>query len=120
MTEFVAMDVGLHTFVAIEERKNLQADRLTANLTPEHHPDMVLQLETIAAALRRMPNQLYIQAFLTIELLFRVVQVATLYYVQRLPDELGDIAWFIDRKQNSVTSMEEIWTTLMLPRKPQG
>jgi hypothetical protein len=115
VAEFVAMDVGTHTIAAIEQRKHIQADRLIANLTAEHHPEMVQQVETIAANVRRMSNQLFVQAFLTIELLFRVVQVATLYYAQRLPAELGEIAWLIDRKAETLTTMEEIWSTLVLP-----
>jgi Protein of unknown function (DUF3800) len=115
VAEFVAMDVGIHTIAAIEQRKKVQADRLVANLTAEHHPEMVRQVETIAANVRRMSNQLFVQAFLTIELLCRVIQVATLYYAQRLPAELGDIAWFIDRKAETITTMEEIWSTLVLP-----
>jgi len=44
-----------------------------------------------------------------------VTQQATLYYVQRLPAELGDIAWFIDRKDHTITQMEETWAALILP-----
>ena len=42
----------------------------------------------LAVAIRRMPNQLFLQAFLMIELVLKVIEETTLYYVQRLPTEL--------------------------------
>jgi hypothetical protein len=69
----------------------------------------------IADAIRRMPNQLFLQAFLVIELVLKIIEESTLYYVQRLPEELGDIAWTIDRKNRTITEMEETWSTVILP-----
>jgi len=34
---------------------------------------------------------------------------------ERQPKELGEIAWIIDRKDRTITEMEETWTTLILP-----
>ena len=62
-----------------------------------------------------MPNRLFLQAFLTIELVLKVIQESTLYYVQRLPAELGNIAWTIDQKNRTITEMETTWSTLVLP-----
>jgi hypothetical protein len=50
-----------------------------------------------------------------IELVLRVIEESTLYYVQRLPDELGSIEWIIDRKDRKITEMEDTWSTLILP-----
>ena len=35
--------------------------------------------------------------------------------MQRQPEELGGIAWVIDRKDQVFTQMEETWSTLILP-----
>jgi hypothetical protein len=115
VAEFVVLDMGAQTVAVIKDLKNRQADAIVAHLTPEHDPGLIRQLEDVAKKIRDMADQLFLQAFLTIELVVRVVQVATLYYVQRIPVELGDIAWFIDRKQRSVTEMEEVWSLLILP-----
>jgi hypothetical protein len=40
-----------------------------------------------------MPNQLLLQAFATWELIIRTIRERTLYFVQRWPQELGDIGW---------------------------
>jgi hypothetical protein len=62
-----------------------------------------------------MPNQLFLQAFVTVHLLLDLIPEALLYYVQRMPEELGDIAWIIDRKDRTLTQMEEMWSCLILP-----
>jgi len=62
-----------------------------------------------------MPNQLFIQAELTMTLMLSAVQIATLYFVQRKPEELGEVAWIVDRKGHALTEMEETWSTLILP-----
>jgi hypothetical protein len=76
---------------------------------------MVSQLRNICQTIHNMPNQLYIQAFITIQLILETIQIATLYFVQRQPKELGDIAWVIDRKNRTITQMEDTWKTLILP-----
>jgi hypothetical protein len=72
-------------------------------------------LEGYASSIRAMPNQLFIQALVTITLVLEIIQEITLYYVQRQPKELGDIAWIVDRKNLTMTQMEDMWTALILP-----
>jgi uncharacterized protein DUF3800 len=115
IVQFFAVDMAMHSDVVVDERKARQADAVTENLTPEHHPPIAAQLRDLADAVRRMPNQLFMQAFLMIELVLRVIEESTLYYVQRLPEELGSIEWIIDRKNRTITEMESTWSTLILP-----
>jgi hypothetical protein len=72
-------------------------------------------LQGLADAIRRMLNQLFLQAFVLIELVLKVIEESTLYYVQRLPEELGNIVWTIDQKNRTITEMEKTWSTLILP-----
>jgi hypothetical protein len=113
--KFFAVDMATHTEALVSDFKARQAAGVTANLTPEHHPPIVAQLQGLADAIRRMPNQLLLQAFLMIELVLKVIEESTLYYVQRVPAELGSIAWIIDRKNRTITEMESTWSTLVLP-----
>jgi hypothetical protein len=62
-----------------------------------------------------MPNQLFLQAFAMWLLIIKTIREGTLYYVQREPQELGDIGWVIDRKDRTITQMEDTWSTLILP-----
>jgi hypothetical protein len=113
--KFYAADMVTHGDGVVGPFKARQADAITAHLTPEHHPPIVAQLQGLGDAIHRMPNQLFLQAFLVIELVLKVIEESTLYYVQRLPEEFGSITWTIDRKNRTITEMEETWSTLILP-----
>lgn len=115
LVTFVALDMATHGNDAMSRFKNEQADSLTTHQTPEHSKTVVREMHEMADAVRRMPNQLFVQGFATTQLIFETTQQATLYYAQRLPQELGDIAWIIDRKNRTMTEMEQTWATLILP-----
>lgn len=115
LVQFIALDTNTHPDSVVEGFKNGQADAVTANISREHHPGPLLHLHQLGEAVRAMPNQLFLQTFATWELIIRTIREGTLYYVQRLPQELGDIAWVIDRKDRTITEMEDTWSTLILP-----
>jgi hypothetical protein len=115
MVEFFAIDMATHDDVVAGDLKRRQADELIAHFTPAHHPNIVAKFSRDADYIREMPNQLFLQSFLTIHLVLEVIQETTLYYAQRLPQELGEFAWFIDPKDREMTQMEEMWTTYILP-----
>lgn len=115
VVDFVAVDMALHGKDVIDAFKLRQAEAITAHVTREHHPEMVLQMVQLEHTVQNMPNQLFIQTELTIKLILSILQIATLYFVQRKPEELGDIAWVVDRKGHTLTEMEETWSTLILP-----
>lgn len=115
LVKFFAIDMTTHGDRVVDSFKARQAAAVTAHLTPEHYPPLVAQLHTDADNMRAMPNQLFLQGFLTINLVLEVISEATLYYVQRQPKELGEIAWFVDRKNRTITQMEDMWTKLVLP-----
>ncbi len=115
VVDFVAIDMALHAKEIVDDFKGRQAEAITAHITREHHPEMVFELVQLQHTISSMPNQLFVQAELTIKLILNVLQIATLYFVQRQPAELGDIAWIIDRKGHALTEMEETWSTLILP-----
>jgi hypothetical protein len=115
LVQFLALDMNAHPNAVIEDFKNRQADAVTANITREHHPGPLPHLHQLGEAVRRMSNQLFLQAFATWELIISTIREGTVYFVQRQPQELGDISWVIDRKDRTITRMEETWSTLILP-----
>jgi hypothetical protein len=115
IVEFIALDATTHPNPVVEDFKNRQADAVTASITREHDPGPIPHYYQLGESVRAMPNQLFLQAMATWELIIRTVREATLYYVQRQPMELGDISWVIDRKNRTITEMEETWSTLILP-----
>src|ERR1039458_7583867 len=115
LVQFIALDAGTHSEVVVDAFKNQQADAVTANITREHHPGPILHLHQLGEAVRAMSNQLFLQTFALWELIITTIREGIVYYVQRQPQELGDIAWFIDRKDRTLTEMESTWSTLILP-----
>lgn len=115
LVNFVAVNMATHDHAIVDDFKKRQADALLAHITPQHLPSLVQSLEQMADKIRKMPNQLFIQGIATIDLLIKTFQDMTIYYAQRMPEELGNIAWIIDRKDRTLTQMEEMWSTLILP-----
>lgn len=115
LVQFIAVDANLHPDPVVEGFKNRQADAVTAKITRDHQPGLVLDLYQLGEAVRELPNQLFLQAFATWQLIFSTIREGTLYFVQRQPQELGDIGWIIDRKDRTITQMEKTWSTLILP-----
>jgi hypothetical protein len=115
LVEFCALNMATHDNLLSEDFKKRQADEVIAHITPQHQPTLVQSLQQMSDKILKMPNQLFLQAFATLRMLLKTVEEATLYYAQRMPEELGDIAWIIDRKDHTLTQMEEMWSTLILP-----
>ena len=113
--EFVAIDMARHTDSGLTEFKQLQARKILESLTPKHQPTLVSEMKALSQVVKDIASQLFVQAYLTIELIDRVVQNATLYYSQRIPEELGRFDWVIDRKDRELTAMERLWTSLIIP-----
>lgn len=115
IAEYYAIDMALHPGEIVDEFKERQAEALIANLTAAHAEAVVRRLNDDARAIRALPNPLFVQAFLTIELVLEMLDVVINYFAQRRPAELGRFAWMIDRKDRTVTEMEQLWSTLILP-----
>ncbi len=113
--EFVAIDMAWHTKSDLTEFKQLQAQRILDSLTPQHQATLFAEMKAVSDIVEKIAIQSFVQAYLTIELINRVFQTATLYYSQRIPEELGRFDWIIDRKDRQSTTMERLWTTLITP-----
>ena len=115
LLEFRAVDMATHTPLTVGEFKRRQAEGVTKYLTPTHHPKLVAQLTEMREQTARMSDQLFVQFVLTVDLILSSLEIATLYFVQRIPAELGRFKWVIDRKDRTLTEMESLWTKLILP-----
>ena len=114
--EVTAIDMGMQTVDGLTAHRLSQAQKLTENLTPQHKLPLVQSIKDFRAQLERLSNQLYAQAVATFGLISHIIQKATLYYVQRLPRELGAFYWTIDAKEKKqVSNYDQLWSTLVLP-----
>jgi hypothetical protein len=116
LVEICGIDLGMHNEKQISEFKKIQADKLTENLTSDHHPHLVDQVHKLKTFMLGLSNQLFVQYVITTELIARLVEIATMYYCQRIPSELGVFHWMVDAKDKKVkTPFEDMWTKLILP-----
>ncbi len=80
LVEFLAVNMATHDQVLVSDFKRGQADELLANVTPQHKPYIVQPLKQMSNAIHKMPNQLFLQAFVTVRLLLDLMPEALLYY----------------------------------------
>ncbi len=66
--EFLAIDMAWHTESGLTEFKQSQARKVIDSLTPDHQPTLVAEVKELSQSLAGIPNQLFVQAYLTIEL----------------------------------------------------
>jgi len=114
--EVTAVDLWMHQPSDIAKHQALQGERLTANLTDEHHQNLRKAVIDLRARVEKMTPQLFVQSAATFSLIENVIQHATLFYCQRLPSELGVFKWVIDGKdKQKVTDWERWWSLIVKP-----
>ena len=117
LLDIVCLNIGNHSNENIYKFKAIQADALIEHLTEKHQEKFVRQIHEYRERLLNLPNQLFIQAIISILLIQRILDHSPLYYCQRIPEELGNFVWFVDAKDKNTgkTPFEELWSTLLMP-----
>ncbi len=113
--QVTAVDMRMQYSEGLTKHRMNQAKRITKHITKNHKPALFQSFLEIQKQLRNLSNQLYVQAVCTSELLYKVIQKATLYYAQRRPEELAEFYWTIDAKDQKITPYEELWTKIICP-----
>lgn len=115
MFETVVIDMLTQDEQLITEHKIEQANFMIKNITKKFNPTLIANLHKTKQDIENLPNQLYIQAKLTIELLMIILQKSTLYYSQRIPTSLANFICSVDAKNQKITTYEKLWKSLILP-----
>ncbi len=76
IAEYQAIDMSLHPDDIVDECKQRLAAALTANLTPAHAGAISRRLKDDGDAIQSLSNPLFVQAFLAIELILELLNVA--------------------------------------------
>ncbi|MCF8495572.1 MAG: hypothetical protein K9G62_02775 [Alphaproteobacteria bacterium] len=102
---------------ALEIFKSKQAELIVAELTDAHHENAHKFAHKLKDDLNNLPVQLFAQSFAMFDLIQRVLEHGTLYWVQRTPSELGRFSWVLDAKGNpdQPAPWEEWWSKMLLP-----
>jgi len=96
-------------------RKEEQAERLFANNTEKLQASLVRQTEEIGEMMRKLPDQLFLELRMMIELINAHLRDMMIYFAHEDPAELGSFRWVADRKHNNKTTYEHLWMTLLVP-----
>jgi hypothetical protein len=113
--EITATDLGLITQDEITDFKQRQADKTIEHVTPEHNPNIVVQLHQLRDNFIKMSNPLFIQAFTMFMLIPRTMRNAITYYARRTPQELKSFHWVVDAKDKNINDYERTWSLVIFP-----
>ncbi len=108
--KFFSVDMATHGDGIVGAFKARQADAITAHLTRSIIPQSWPSYRGSPTRFVGCPTNSSYKLSLWIELVLKVIEESTLYYVQRLPNELGSIEWIIDGKNRTITEMEDTWS----------
>ncbi len=109
--------MGAHTDAGLDAFQAAQAAKFTENLTEQHHPNLKAQVEAAKKTFECFKHPLMVQSVITFELIARLMEVSTMYFSMRRPDELCKFVWVIDAKGNlgAPNEWENWWSTVILP-----
>lgn len=105
----VVVDSKLQSKADINLHKKRCAEHILNNVSEHHHPNVAQQITNFSKEVSALHNQLYVQYSVMDELICKVHQLSTLYYVQRSPQELSAFHWIIDAKDKQITKAEKAW-----------
>lgn len=115
MFEVVAIDMNIQIEDDMTTHKLDRAQKMISCITDEFNETLIKNLYKTKDEIESLPNQLYIQTSLIIELLIQVFQKTMLNFSLKKPQELGLFKWIVDAKDVNITTSEKIWKTLILP-----
>ena len=102
----VVIDMGDHNINSLKTHRDEQAAGIAVNVPRMETDPGQRVLQQSADQVARLSTPLYVQLKCQVLLIQQVVQYATLYYVQRHPESLGDFRWRIDQKDRTRTAYE--------------
>ena len=116
LLEVVGIDLNMHSDADIQAHKLDLARAMMTGVTPAHHPNVHNWVHGLADRIKALPNQLYVQSTVMIELARHTIEHAVNYYAQRRPQEMAAFHWVIDGKDKlRTTEAERLWTDIVMP-----
>ena len=101
-----ATDAAKSSVSDIVQNRNNQAASITKHIHLMQHGSAKQALLELSDKVQRLSPQLYIQLQCQVILMYSVVRLGVLYFVQRRPEELGSFRWRIDQKNVRRTEYE--------------
>jgi len=104
-----ATEMSLNSDSMITNFQQTQAEYITENVTDSAHPLLRRQVFRLRRTYEKMPAQLFLQSVLLTDLIFRVINQASIHFAMQKPAELGAFRWAIDAKDKKKTAYETAW-----------
>ncbi len=111
--ELAVVDLGLSVDDNITAHKHIQADKLSEHIDPQRSPILAENTRLLQEKLKGISNPLYVQSWLVVQVIWRAVQTSTIYFCQRIPNELENFNWIVDAKDRDRIAYEEYWLTVI-------
>lgn len=108
----VATDAGETNIDCIMKHRNSQAEEIVKHIDVMRFQSGKVALRNLAARVRCLSPQLYIQLKCQVVLIDSIIRYGVLYFVQRFPEELATFSWRIDQKNSQKTEYEKAFETI--------
>ena len=107
-----AADAGKSNVSDIVQHRNNQAESIRKHVHLMQHESGKQAVLELSNRVQRLSPQLYIQLQCQVRLMYSVIRLGVLYFVQRRPKELGSFRWRIDQKNVRRTEYETAFETI--------
>lgn len=96
-------------------KKEEQAVAIEANIPRMLHEEGRSLISALAMDVRRLSDQQFVELSCRAHMVWDVIRLATLYYVQRVPATLSAFRWVFDQKDKKPNHFEKAFTNLLTP-----
>jgi hypothetical protein len=104
-----ATEMSLNSNSIITNFQRTQAQYITEDVSDSAHPLLRRQVSRLRRTYENMPAQLFLQSVLLTDLIFKVINQASIHFAMKRPPELGAFRWVIDGKDKKKTVYEASW-----------
>lgn len=96
-------------------KKEEQAVAIEANIPKMLHEEGRKLVGSLASDIRKLSDQQFVELNCRVHMVWDVIRLATLYYVQRVPATLSAFRWVFDQKDRKPNHFERAFTDLLAP-----
>lgn len=115
LVEINAIDIALHTEEQLAKYQEGICNAVAGWATADRPEEFKKRVAEIAAALQKPKSPLFVESFLLMVLIPRILDISMNYYARRLPKELQTYHFVIDAKEKFVTNFENAWYIVIFP-----
>jgi hypothetical protein len=115
IVEINAIDIALHTDEQLSRYQKESCDAIAGWATADRPEEFKQRVAEISKALQKPKSPLFVESFLLMVLIPRILAISMNYYARRLPKELQSYHWVIDAKEKFLTDFERAWSTIIFP-----